>query len=119
MSLRARLAGSVIFAVTMGVFEAAAVVYLRRLWMLGAFDPATMSLSNRLVLTEVLREAASLGMIAVVACLAGQRGIERLAHAAVIFGTWDILYYLFLRVLVGWPASPFDWDILFLIPRPW
>jgi len=119
MSPVARLAGSVIFAFTMGFFEAAAVVYLRRLWMLGEFDPATMSLSNRLVLTEVLRETASLGMIAVVACLAGRRGIDRLAHAALIFGIWDILYYLFLHVLIGWPASPFDWDILFLIPRPW
>ena len=119
MSLRARLAGSVLFAVTMGVFEAAVVVYLRRLWELGEIDVATANLSNRLVLTETLREGASLGMIASVGFLAGRRGFERLAHAAVIFGIWDILYYAFLRVLTGWPTSLMDWDVLFLIPRAW
>jgi hypothetical protein len=35
------------------------------------------------------------------------------------FGFWDILYYVFLRIISGWPASPFDWDILFLLPVPW
>src|SRR5207249_9991105 len=34
-------------------------------------------------------------------------------------GVWDIFYYVFLRVLTGWPKSLLDWDILFLIPLPW
>jgi hypothetical protein len=38
---------------------------------------------------------------------------------AVAFGTWDLFYYVFLKVLVDWPASLFTWDILFLIPVPW
>ena len=119
MSARARLAGSVVFAATMGFFEAAVVVYLRRLWELGQIDVATATLSNRLLLTEVLREVASLGMIASVAYLAGRRSVERFAHAAVIFGTWDLLYYIYLRLLIGWPTSLCDWDILFLIPKTW
>ena len=119
MSGRARIACSVAFAVTMGLFEAAVVVYLRRLWEVGEIDVSSISLSNRIVLTEILREAASLAMIASVAFLAGRRGIERLAHAAIIFGVWDILYYIFLRLLIGWPATILDWDVLFLIPRPW
>jgi hypothetical protein len=36
-----------------------------------------------------------------------------------VFGVWDIFYYLWLKVLLGWPASVFDWDVLFLIPLPW
>jgi hypothetical protein len=32
---------------------------------------------------------------------------------------WDLAYYLFLRIVSGWPRSLFDWDVLFLIPLPW
>src|SRR6185295_14590389 len=35
------------------------------------------------------------------------------------FGLWDIWYYIWLRVLIHWPDSLFDWDILFLIPLRW
>lgn len=119
MSARGRLTGSFLFAVTMGFFEAAVVVYLRRLWELGEIDVAHASLRNRLILTEVLREAASLGMIATVAWLSGRRGLERLAHGSFIFGLWDIFYYIDLHFLTGWPSSLLDWDVLFLIPRPW
>jgi hypothetical protein len=37
----------------------------------------------------------------------------------VTFGIWDILYYAWLRVFLGWPPSPLTWNILFLIPVPW
>jgi hypothetical protein len=44
----------------------------------------------------------------------------RSAAAFVItFGTWDITFYVFLKVMLDWPASIFTWDILFLIPVPW
>src|SRR5262249_54901829 len=100
MSERGRLTGSFLFAVTMGVFEASVVVYLRRLWELGEIDLTRATLGNRLIFTEVLREAASVGMIVTVACLAGRRGLERLAYGAVIFGVWDILYYVDLHFLM-------------------
>jgi hypothetical protein len=32
---------------------------------------------------------------------------------------WDLLYYVFLKLMCGWPRSLFDWDILFLLPLPW
>jgi hypothetical protein len=35
------------------------------------------------------------------------------------FGTWDILYYVFLVPISGWPRSLFSWDVLFLLPLPW
>jgi hypothetical protein len=28
-------------------------------------------------------------------------------------------YYIFLKVMCGWPNSLSDWDILFLLPLPW
>src|SRR5262249_1644715 len=39
--------------------------------------------------------------------------------SAIAFGVWDIFYYVFLRILCGWPHSLLDWDILFLLPLPW
>ena len=38
---------------------------------------------------------------------------------AVAFGVWDIFYYVFLKMICGWPHSLLDWDILFLLPLPW
>jgi hypothetical protein len=58
-------------------------------------------------------------MIAMVGWIAGRTGLERLAWAAVVFGTWDIVYYLGLRVIIGWPTSLETWDVLFLVPAPW
>jgi hypothetical protein len=40
------------------------------------------------------------------------------AYASIAFGVWDIFYYVFLRLVSDWPRSPFDWDILFLLPLP-
>jgi len=37
----------------------------------------------------------------------------------IAFGTWDISFYLFLKLLLGWPPSLLTWDILFIIPVPW
>jgi hypothetical protein len=37
----------------------------------------------------------------------------------IAFGVWDIFYYVFLRVLIGWPESLMTWDVLFLVPVAW
>ena len=58
-------------------------------------------------------------MIGAVGLLAGLTWRARIAYAALAFGTWDILYYVFLYLISGWPTSPLDWDILFLLPLPW
>src|SRR5207249_1805662 len=42
-----------------------------------------------------------------------------LGYAAIAFGVWYIFYYIFLKILCGWPHSLWDWDILFLLPLPW
>jgi len=43
----------------------------------------------------------------------------RLAYFLTIFAVWDIFYYIWLKVLLGWPSSIMEWDILFLIPVTW
>ena len=110
-----------VFGIAMGFLEAAVVVYLRA--ALGivpsnvpAHDPATLGTFEAI---EVARELATLVMIAAVGWLAGRTRLERLAWAAVAFGTWDIVYYLGLRVAIGWPPSFDTWDVLFLVPVAW
>ena len=36
-----------------------------------------------------------------------------------MFGVWDLFYYLWLKVLIGWPRTWLEWDVLFLIPAVW
>ena len=68
---------------------------------------------------ELWREAATLVMIATLGVLAGRTWRRRAGYAALAFGAWDIFYYVFLRLISGWPRTLLDWDILFLLPLPW
>lgn len=109
------------FGAAFGYVEATVVVYLRAALGLVpgavmAHDPGTFGTFEAV---EVTRELATLVMIAAVASLAGRSGLERLAWAAVVFGTWDIVYYAGLRLAIGWPPSLDTWDVLFLVPTPW
>jgi hypothetical protein len=110
------------FGVAMAFLESAVVVYLQRALgiQVGVLfplqDPAGV---GDLAAIEVGREAATLVMLAAVGWLAGRSALERLAWTAVAFGTWDILYYAWLWVFIGWPPSLTTWDLLFLIPVPW
>ena len=117
--IRNRLIWVAVFGAAMGLFEAAVVVYLRRIAYPGGFSFPLVMLEKRIALVEVAREVASLVMIASVAVLAGRRPVEKLAYFLCIFGVWDILYYVFLKITLGWPASILEPDILFLIPVPW
>ena len=58
-------------------------------------------------------------MIATLGMLAGRTWRSRAGYAAMAFGAWDIFYYVFLRIITGWPRTLLDWDILFLLPLPW
>jgi hypothetical protein len=81
-----------------------------------AHDPSGLGAFEAI---EIARELATIIMIAAVGWLAGRTRLERLAWAAVVFGAWDIVYYLGLRLAIGWPPSLETWDVLFLVPAPW
>jgi hypothetical protein len=99
--------------------EAAVVVYLREIYYPEGFAFPLVNMQNRIMLTEVLREAATLLILWATACLAYKRLQSRFAVFFVLFGLWDIFYYIFLKLLLHWPESMNTWDILFLIPSPW
>jgi len=107
------------FGIAMGYFEAAVVVYLRELFYPGGFSFPLQAITLHLIVIELFRELATMIMIAAVAALAGRKFWEWFGYFIIIFGIWDIFYYVWLKVTIGWPASLLDWDILFLVPLPW
>jgi hypothetical protein len=112
-----------LYALAMAYLESAVVVYLREALGVPTGDVFPIDLeselSGRLGWIEVGREAATLVMIGAIGWVVGRSGLERLAWTAVVFGIWDIGYYVWLWVFSGWPESPATWDLLFLIPVPW
>jgi tellurite resistance protein TehA-like permease len=104
----------------MAFVESAVVVYLRRLFYPQGFTVEFGAVPVFYYGTEVFREAATIIMLMMVAILAARRGWwERVAHFLFCFGIWDIFYYVWLHVLLGWPPSVMTEDVLFLIPVPW
>jgi hypothetical protein len=136
--LRRVVVGLFLFGISFGYVEAAVVIYLRALYeplrqrltpgrapgdlfplvdreRMVAVSPET----ERLLKVEVIREAATLIMLASAAMLvAGERSLW-LPAFSIAFGVWDISFYLFLKLWVDWPASLLTWDLLFLLPVPW
>lgn len=135
------LASVAIFSIAFAYVEASVVVYLRHLIGIG-FTPPHVDRGEILFLTpgvaflepqtavkiitdtallniERVREASTLVMLAAVATLAGKNLKGKIAFFFLAFGIWDIFYYIFLRLTIGWPLSLFDLDIFFLLPTPW
>jgi hypothetical protein len=114
-----RYAWLLVLGVAVGFFEAAVVVYLRELYYPTGFRFPVVMAPPRVGLVEIARELASLVLLAAAARLAGSFFLERFAAFAILFGTWDLFYYVFLWLVLGWPEGLATWDILFLIPVPW
>jgi hypothetical protein len=128
----------ILFGVSFAFVEAAVVVYLRAL-----YDPiharlypdrepgdlfplirldqleAEGSQARRRVGIELVRELATLAMLAAVGLAVGRNARQTFAAFLVAFGIWDISFYLFLKLLIQWPESFATWDLLFLLPVPW
>jgi hypothetical protein len=120
LSPLARWAVVVAFAIGMAWVESAAVYYLRMLVdRIEPYQANPLPVAGALGAIELVREAATLLMLLTVGILAGRTWPHRIAYSAIAFGVWDIFYYVFLRIMTGWPRSPFDWDVLFLLPLPW
>jgi len=81
---------------------------------------AVKIITNTAILNmERIREGATLVILASVAALAGKTLKEKASYFFLSFGIWDIFYYVFLRLTIGWPKSFSDLDVFFLLPTPW
>ena len=117
--LGARLAWLATFGTAFGYIEAAIVVYLRALYYPDGFGFPLVMPPLEIGLVEIVREVATLIMLATVAGLAARSAWGRFGAFAVVFGVWDLAFYLGLKATLGWPASLATWDVLFLIPGVW
>ena len=110
-----------LFAIAMAYLEAAVVVYLRELYypdnILSLFPLRTFTAMDLRI--EIFREFSTLVMLILVSLFAFTQRTKRWAAFFFTWGVWDIFYYVWLKILIGWPVHWTDWDILFLIPVPW
>lgn len=110
-----------LFAIAFGFIEAAVVIYLRAatgLWPVPQLK-ALAAFPESLFRIECWREAATMVMLASFALLVGQGVKAKLAAFLWTFAFWDLFYYVWLRLAIGWPGSFLTSDVLFLIPVPW
>ncbi len=117
-----RLAVVVAWSVAFALVEAMVVYYLRRLFGVQydlRFSPAGFHFPRVYLLHEQAREAATMVMLLAVGFLTGRTWWQRFAYWILAFGVWDIAYYMWLWVLLRWPSSLGDRDLLFLIPGEW
>ena len=133
-----KLMALALFGVAFAYVEAAVVVYLREIYEPLALDlnplrnpgdlfplitleqlEATDSAHLSLLKTEVIRESATIMMLASLGLAVGWNFNTCFAGFVIAFGIWDIFYYVFLKSLINWPDSLLELDLLFLIPVPW
>ncbi len=108
-----------VFSIAMGLLESAVVIYLRKILYPEGFGFPLSPVTPDLILTELLREGATLIMLLGIGFLAGRNASERFAWFLYSFAIWDIFYYVFLWLLIGWPTSLMTYDVLFLLPSTW
>ena len=128
-----------VFNLAFAYLEAATVIYLRQL--ISASHPeidrsAILLLlpgiaflqpksvldiisNSQLLQIELVRESATLIILAMIASIAGKKVGQRIAFFFFSFAVWDLFYYVFLKLIINWPTSWTDIDIFFLLPVPW
>ena len=117
--MKQKLLWLMVWAVAFAYIEASVVVYLRELYYPDGFAFPVVIAETHMALTEVIREFATLLIMWATVNLTYQMLQSKMAAFMVIFGVWDIFYYIFLKIILNWPEALTSWDILFLIPMPW
>jgi hypothetical protein len=108
-----------LFSIAFAFVEASVVVYLRAIYYPEGFALPLKAIGNFHLGVELTREVGTMIMLATIGVLAGRTRWEKVSWFLIAFGVWDIFYYVWLKLVLDWPSSVFDWDILFLIPVPW
>ena len=107
-----------VFSIAMAYLESAVVVYLRRVYGITDLLLQVPPFDAQIAAIEVGRELATLVMLLCIGWIAGKTFQSRVGFTFITFGLWDIFYYIWLRVFIGWPRSIIEPDLLFLIPLP-
>ncbi|MFO0970219.1 MAG: hypothetical protein U0793_32110 [Gemmataceae bacterium] len=135
--LRRPLIILVLFGAVVGYLESATVVYIRllyqpihqRLFPDSAPDDLFPAFSLEqwereappAARSPVLEASRETGTVVAVALVAAVAFPTRRCWAAAFFlvaGVSGWSYYLGLKALIGWPHTPYDWDLIFMVPVP-
>ena len=109
-----------LFGISFGFMEAVIVIYLRKLFYANGFHfPLNNFIPKSVYHMEFIRELGTLFILFSVSFSIVKKFKDKFAYFFILFGIWDIFYYIFLKLLIDWPISLKDWDILFLIPLSW
>lgn len=125
-----------VFAASFGYVEAVTVVYIRQLGNMPigidyaeifrarslSFDSATVTAEMRrlgILNIEMTREIATLLLLAGAAMAGGRNRWEQWGLFGFTFAVWDLSYYLYLALWIGFPKSLLETDIYFLVPIAW
>lgn len=114
-----RIIAFLLFAISFAYIEASVVVYLRDILYPGGFYFPIRPLAPQRIMIEIGREFFSLLLISSIALMSSKGFWKVFSSFCFVFGLWDIFFYLWLKVMLDWPSSLFEWDLLFLIPAPW
>ena len=131
-----RLLWWALFAGAFGCTEAVVAFYIRRVtgmepgmdyrdvWAARGlpFTSSTVEAElrrQRIWTFEQMREVATLLLLVGAALAGGRTGRERLGLFLFTFAVWDLVYYAFLLITIGFPRSLLDTDIYFLVPFAW
>ena len=117
-----------LFGIAFGYLEGAVVSYLRalhepvrrhfypdrndgELFPLVTLDQLRTAApeQQKILAIEIGREASTMVMLAAIALAVSRNRRQWLAAFAIAFGVWDIVFYLTLKLLLGWPASLLTW----------
>src|ERR1035438_6412626 len=128
----------ILFGIAFGFVEAAVVYYLRdllnfhfnymipshkillNLGLITFISPVYhLLISKSVTAVEIAREVATIVMLIALAYLAGKNRSQRIGAFLISFACWDIMYYVFLKILTNWPSSLLTRDIFFLVPVTW
>lgn len=119
MNLNKRIVTVFLFSIAMAYLESAVVVYLRIIYYPEGFIFPIKMITDKILLIEIGREAATIIMLATIALLSSRMKQEKFYFFLLAFGVWDIFYYFWLKVFINWPQTLLTDDLLFLIPVPW
>ena len=108
-----------LWGISFGMIEAAVVIYLRKIYYPAEFHFPPVPFGDCLFKVELAREAATLLILWAAAELSTKKLLTKFAVFMLLFGLWDIFYYVFLKTFLNWPESFLTWDILFMIPWVW
>jgi hypothetical protein len=108
-----------IFTAAFAFVESAVVIYLRDIYYPGGFHFPIKRHYDLNLYVEIIREFATLVIMFTISTLLSRKFWEGFGYFIMIFGIWDIFFYIWLKAAINWPDSFFTPDILFLIPVPW